>query len=116
VLKLIVKLAVVALLANAAYHIGSEYLTYVKFEDAIRDTAIFKAKDDAELTARIMSLAEQYEVPLDQDNLVVERQGRSVSISGWYDKPIEVFPNYRYPWHFGLSLDVVSQTPGVPAR
>ena len=106
--KLLVKLAIVALLANGAYHIGSEYLTYVRFRDAIRDAAMFKAKNDAELMARIMDLAAQYEVPLDEDNVSISREERRVSIEGWYDKPIEVVPNYEYPWHFGLDLEVIA--------
>jgi hypothetical protein len=110
VIKLILKLAVVALLANAAYHIGSEYLTYIKFRDAIRDAAMFKAKNDTELMARIMELASQYEVPLDQENVTIEREERRVNVEGWYDKPIEVVPNYQYPWHFGLSLEVLTPT------
>ena len=44
--KLFLKLAVVALLANAAYRVGLEYLTYVKFRDAVRDAATYKTKDD----------------------------------------------------------------------
>ncbi|MGC4085671.1 MAG: hypothetical protein QM736_26980 [Vicinamibacterales bacterium] len=56
-IKLFIKLAIVALVANAAYHIGSEYLTYVKFRDAIRDAAMFKAKTDADLLGRILNLA-----------------------------------------------------------
>jgi hypothetical protein len=112
VIKLVVKLAIVALLANAAYHIGSEYLTYIKFRDAIRDAAMFKAKTDSELMARIVELAGQYEVPLQEENVTIEREERKVSVEGWYDKPIEVVPNYEYPWHFGLSLEVV--TPGIP--
>ena len=111
VVKLLVKLGVVALLANAAYHIGVEYLTYVKFEDDVRDAAIFKAKTDAELTTRMLALAQHYEIPLDEENVNIERDGRVVRIDGWYDKPIELLPNYRYPWHFGLSMDVNSQVP-----
>jgi hypothetical protein len=113
VFKLLVKLAVVALLANAAYHIGSEYLTYVRFRDAIRDAAMFKAKNDADLTARIIDLAGQYEVPLDEENLSISREERRVSIDGWYDKPIEIVPNYEYPWHFGLELEVVAPPTSV---
>ena len=109
-LKLLVKLAVVALVANAAYHVGAEYLTYIKFQDAIRDAAIFKARNDEELTARIVSLAQQYEVPLDEENISIDREGKKVGVTGWYDKPVEVFPSYEYPWHFGLSIDVVTQT------
>jgi hypothetical protein len=107
VIKLFLKLAVVALLANAAYHIGSEYLTYIKFRDAIRDAAMFKAKNDAELMARIVDLAAQYEIPLDEDNVSIEREERKIFVEGWYDKPIEVVPSYEYPWHFGLSLEVI---------
>ena len=108
-IKLLVKLAIVALIANAGYHIGSEYLTYVKFRDDIRDAAMFKAKNDVELMARILDLAARYELPLSEDNVTIERNERRVSIEGWYDQPIEVVPNYTYPWHFGLSLEVVSQ-------
>jgi hypothetical protein len=108
VIKLFIKLAIVALLANATFHIGSEYLTYIRFRDAIRDAAMFKAKNDTELMARIMDLAEQYDVPVDEENLTIERAERKVSIDGWYDKPIEVVPNYEYPWHFGLSLEIMA--------
>jgi hypothetical protein len=112
VIKLFVKLAIVALLANAAYHIGTEYLTYIKFRDAIRDAAMFKAKSDSELLARIVELAGQYDVPLQEENVTIEREERKVSVEGWYDKPIEVVPDYEYPWHFGLSLEVLTQ--GIP--
>ena len=113
-IKLLFKLAIVALLANAAYHVGSEYLTYIKFRDAIRDAAMFKAKNDTELMARIVELAAQYEVPLQEENLTIERVERKVNVEGWYDKPIEIVPNYKYPWHFGLSLEVV--TPAIPGQ
>jgi hypothetical protein len=108
VIKLFIKLAIVALLANAAFHVGSEYLTYIRFRDAVRDAAMFKAKNDTQLMARIMELAEQYDVPIDEENITIERAERKVSIEGWYDKSIEVVPNYQYPWHFGLSLDVMA--------
>jgi hypothetical protein len=111
VIRLLVKLAVVALLANAAFHVGSEYLTYFKFRDAIRDAALFKAKNETELMTRIMELAEQYEVPLEQDNVTIDRDERRLDIEGWYDKPIELAPNFAYPWHFTLSLEVVTRTP-----
>ncbi len=112
-MKLLVRLAVVALLANAAVRIGSEYITHIRFRDAVRDAAMFKAKNDTELMARIAGLAEQYEVPLDLDNVAIERDQRTVNIEGWYDKPIEVLPTYQYPWHFGLSLEVLTPA-GVP--
>ena len=109
-IKLLVKLIVVALVANAAFHIGTEYLTYVKFTEAIRDAAIFKAKTDTDLMARILTLAGQYEIPIDQDNITIRRDERRVNVEGWYDKPIELLPNYQYPWHFGVSVEVSVST------
>jgi hypothetical protein len=120
VIKLLLKLAAVALLANAVYHVGSEYLTYLRFRDAIRDAAMFKARNNAELMARILDIAGQYEIPLDQDNLTIEREERRVTVDGWYDKPIEVVPNYEYPWHFSIEEEIVVPTivplPGAPPQ
>ncbi|MGE3956790.1 MAG: hypothetical protein AB7H96_08745 [Vicinamibacterales bacterium] len=109
-LKLAIKLAIVALVANAGYHVGAEYLTYIKFRDSIRDAAMFKAKTDADLLGRILDLAGEYEVPVDAENVTIEREQRKVLVDGWYDKPIEVLPNYEYPWHFGFTVEVMQPT------
>lgn len=106
-IKLFIKLAIVALLANAAYHIGSEYLTYIKFRDAVRDAAMFKAKTDADLLGRTLDLAGEYELPLDAENVTIEREQRKVLVDGWYDKPVEILPNYFYPWHFGFTVEAM---------
>ena len=71
-MKLLIKLAIAALLANAAYRIGSEYLTYIKFRDAIRDAAMFKATDDVELRKKIMDLSDEYDVPLVDEALIIQ--------------------------------------------
>ena len=109
-MKLLVKLAIVALLANAAYRVGSEYLTYVKFRDDIREAAMFKARDDAELKQRIMDLSQTYDIPLDESAVAIDRDDRRVSIQGKYEKPIEVVPTWTYPWPFSWSIDVVTST------
>lgn len=119
-IKLLFKLAVVALLANAAFHIGSEYLTYFRFRDSIRDAAMFRSRNNAELMARIMELANEYEIPLEQENVNLDRADRHMTIDAWYDKPIEFAPNYPYLWHFSMSLEVdaplIVPLPGAPPR
>ncbi len=102
--KLLVKLAVVALLANAGYRVGSEYLTFIKFRDGVRDAAMFKASTDTELAGKIMELANEFDVPLEESALSIERRERQVFVSGSYDKAIEVAPTYFYPWHFSWSI------------
>ena len=104
-IKLVLKLAIAALLFNAAYRVGSEYLTYIKFRDAVRDAAMFKARNDAELSTQIMDLASEYDVPLVESALSINRDERQVQVDGSYDKLIEVVPTFFYNWHFSWSID-----------
>jgi hypothetical protein len=118
VLKLLVKLAVVALLANAAYRIGMEYLTYVKFRDAVRDAATYKTNDDDDLRKRIMDLAGDYDIPLSQDAVTIRREDRQVMVDGSYHKPIEIVPTFRYDWPFTWSIQAMTPAtvPLVPRK
>jgi hypothetical protein len=115
--KLLIKLAVVALLANAIYRVGSEYLTFFRFREAVRDAALFRAKTDEELRQRILKLAEEYSVPVSDDHVTIRREQRLLYVNGSYDQPIEVVPRYRYLWHFTWAIetlqDEVSLLPGA---
>ena len=117
-LKLFVKLAIVALLANAAYRIGVEYLTYVKFRDAVRDAATYKTNDDDDLRKRIMDLAGDFDIPLSQDAVLIRREDRQVMVDGSYHKPIEVVPTFQYQWPFTWSIEALTptQVPLVPRK
>jgi hypothetical protein len=118
VLKLFLKLAVVALLANASYRIGMEYLTYVKFRDAVRDAATYKTNDDDDLRRRIMDLAGDYDIPLSQDEVTIHREDRQVLVDGSYHKPIEVVPSFRFDWPFTWSIEAMTpvNAPLVPRK
>jgi hypothetical protein len=117
-MKLLIKLAVAALLANAVYRVGSEYLTYIKFRDAVRDVAMHKAATDEDLKRQVMDLANAFDVPLDEDDLSIKRRERRVVVEGRYEKPIEVLPTVKYPWPFSWTIDAIvsSQVPLVPRR
>jgi hypothetical protein len=109
-IKRIVQLAIVALLANAVYHVGLEYLTYIKFRDAVRDAAMFKAKSAEDLRSRIVAIADDYDLPLDDDSIQISLDERVWHIDGSYTKPIELAPKITYPWPFPYSLEVVMNT------
>jgi hypothetical protein len=119
-IKLAVKLAIAALIANAAYRVGSEYLTFFKFRDGVRQAAIFRAPTDDALRARIGALVEEYDVPLDLHDVVIERESRLVKLRAQYRKPIELLPRYAVQWPFDLSLEVETDAtellPGAPRR
>jgi hypothetical protein len=114
-IRFAVRFAVAVFLANAAYRIGSEYLTHVRFRDAVRDAVSATAKSDAELRQTVMMLAEQHDVPLASTDLAIRQAGHLVSVEGSYRKAIDLLPMYSYPWRFELSIeaDVAPASPEV---
>jgi hypothetical protein len=109
-LKLLVKLALAALIANAVWRLGSAYLQFYRFQDAVLQTAQFGVdRSPADLPQRILDLASQYDVPLSQHDLTVQRDDRQHTIiDGSYTQPLDFAPGYRYPWPFTLHVDVLN--------
>jgi hypothetical protein len=107
-LKVLLKLALAALIANAAWRVGSAYMQYYKFKDAIFETAQFGSdKTRVELRQRVLDLASQYDVPLREDDLTVRRDERNHTyVDGSYQHPVDLLPGYRYPLPFTVHVDV----------
>ena len=87
-IKLIIKLAIAALIANAAWRLGSTYLAFYKFQDAVKESVLFGAdKTVDQLRSRTMELASQYDLPLAEENFTINwfpatrARGRSPFIS-----------------------------------
>ncbi|HEY3052362.1 MAG TPA: hypothetical protein VGK04_03135, partial [Thermoanaerobaculia bacterium] len=71
-IKLILKLIVVALLANAAWRVGSAYVAHYKFEDAVQQAALFRgSKTDDVLRRRIFELASDFDIPVSDDQVML---------------------------------------------
>jgi hypothetical protein len=105
-IKLVIKLAIAALLANAAWRVGSAYADYYKFKDAVQQTTQFgPERSDAELRDRILELAAQYDVPLAEDGFSVERSENHTIVDGGFATPIEVVPGFERPWPFTFHVD-----------
>lgn len=106
-MKLLIKLALAALIANAGYRIGNEYLAHIKFREAVRDVAMYRSRTDDDLRVRIGGIASEFAIPQDTESLQITRQERHVVVRGSYQKEIEVVPSYKYPWTFNWELDVM---------
>ena len=108
--KLIVKLALAALIANATWRLGSAYLQFYRFKDAVTEVAQFgREKSSADLERRILDVASQYDVPLADAGLTVRRDDRNHTvIDGAYEQPVDLLPGYRYPWQFTVHIDVLT--------
>jgi hypothetical protein len=109
-LKLLVKLAVAAFIANAVWRIGSVYMQFYRFTDAVTQTAQFGTERvPSDLPQRIAELASQYDVPLSATDITVQRDDRNHTlIDGLYTRPVYLAPGYEYLWPFTLHVDVLN--------
>jgi hypothetical protein len=113
VIKLVVKLALVALIANATWRIGSAYATHYRFTDAVQATTQFRgSKSDDQIRDRVLDLAQQYDLPLADDRLTVRKENDNHTVvDGAYAKPIDIVPGFTYRWPFKFHVDTFALGP-----
>jgi hypothetical protein len=105
-LKVLIKLAIVVLLANAVWRIGSAYASYYRFQDAVHENMLYGPdKTDEQLNTRILELAQEYELPITDESFTLRRQNNHTIVDGRFVQPVEVFPGYKYPWPFSWHVD-----------
>lgn len=104
-MKLLIKLAVVALIVNAAWRLGSEYATHYRFADSITDAALDIEQSEFELRQRVLEIAAEYGIPLADDAFTIRRENRHTYVEGSYVKPIAFLPGYQRDWTFNFAAD-----------
>jgi hypothetical protein len=115
VIKTIVKLAFVALLANATWQVFNVYWAHYKFSDAVRSTTQFRGdKSDALLRERILELAGQFDVPVSDENLAIQHVGDHTLVDGSYTRAVQLVPGLTYSWPFILHTDTFPMRQPLP--
>jgi hypothetical protein len=104
-MRLLLKLAVAALVANAAWRIGTAYVDHYSFRDEVRLAALTEALDDDRLRARIFELGDARGLPLEDESFSIRREERRTMVEGAYTRPILLFPGYEHAWRFDWAID-----------
>ncbi len=108
-IKLAVKLALVALIANATWRVGSAYASHYRFTDGVQATTQFRGgRSDEQIHDRIVDLASQYDIPLTDETLTIRHQTNHTVVDGSYARPIELFPGFTYRWPFTFHVDTLA--------
>jgi hypothetical protein len=108
-IRTLLKLAVVALVANAIWHLFGAYSPNYKLQDGIQYAAQNRAQlSDEALKERILDIAGQFEVPLSGDEVSITHTDKHTVVDVSYVRPIELAPGFRYPWPFSIHVDVLS--------
>jgi len=111
-IKLVVKLAIVALAANAAWHVMTAYAAHYKFTDAVQQTTLFGNDKSVErLKARVLELAVEYDLPIGEDEFTLTRDNYHTIVDGSYTRKVDLLPNYSRDWSFTFHVDTFSEAP-----
>jgi len=106
VIKIALRLALVAALANATWRVGSAYAKHYRFADAVTQATQYRGgKSDDQMHDRVFDLAATYDIPVSQDNLTVTHQENHTIVNGSYKRPIELLPGFKYEWPFTVHID-----------
>ena len=114
-LRLLLKLVIAALIANAVWRAGSAYLTFYRFKDAVTEAAQYsKVKSPDDLRQRILDLASDYGVQLAEGEVTVRLQDNHTLIDASYTQGVDLFPGFRYQWPFSFNIDSLGIIPIKP--
>ena len=108
-MRTLIKLAIAALVVHAAYQLGHAYWEHYQFTDAVQQVAQFGEREPIEtIEQRVLELAAEHGIPLEEEALIVERRQRRIDVDGSYTRDILLAPGFRRPWAF--TVDVVVLT------
>ena len=108
-IKTIIKLALVALIANGSWRVASAYMTHYKFTDSVHQLALFRGKQaDDVLRRRIFEVASDFDIPVSDEDITLRTQDHHTIVDGAYTLEIELVPGFVYPWPFDFHIDTLS--------
>ena len=114
-MKLLVKLALVAVVANATWHLFLVYSENYKFKDAVQYAADSRGKKtDEELRQEVLSIAAQADLPIDEEHLTVRHVEAHTIVDGSYTRVVELFPGFKYSWPFTAHVDAYPKAEMLP--
>jgi hypothetical protein len=98
VIKTIFTTAILIAVLNAVGHAGMAAWRYFQVRDQAQQLVLFGAQTPtAELERQIAQIAEEFEVPIAPEDIVVTRQGARTIAEAYYTMPVELFPRIFYP-------------------
>lgn len=105
-IKTLIKLALAALVVHACWRSTNVFLRYYRFKDAVHETALFaSARSDSQVQARVLEIAQQLDIPVEPQNVVIRREENRTVIQAVYTDQIELLPTKFFPWEFKLDVD-----------
>jgi len=107
-LRRLVPLVIVFLIAYAGWKVGTKYLNYFEFKNAVEEIARFAAgRQGSTVLQQVMQAAQKNDIPLEAQQVHIQQDGSRTKIDLSYTEQLEVLPRYFYPWDVTISIDSV---------
>jgi len=104
--KTFLKLLFVVAVGHAAIRTGQAYWEHFQLEDQAQQLVLFGwRKPPEQLHDEILDYAARTGVPLETEDLLVERDGVLTTASATYVRSIEVLPKYFYSAHMAFDVE-----------
>jgi hypothetical protein len=105
-LKTILKLAVAAAVLNAVYQGAQATREYFALKDGAHEVITLGGETPtSELHDRILARAAELELPLQPENLVVDRVDKRTTATGHYTQEVEFLPTVRVPLDLSFTVE-----------
>jgi hypothetical protein len=112
--KTLIKLLIAAAIVNATARVGMAAARYYQLKDQSQELVTFGGNAvPGELQNEILLKAEELQLPLASDDILVTREGLRTTASAAYTDSVELFPNYKYPIRFQFKVEGVNMGAGV---
>jgi hypothetical protein len=113
-MKTVIKILIAAAIINATARVGMAAARYYQLKDESQELVTFGGNIvPGELQNQILLKAEELQLPLAFDDILVSRQGLRTTASAAYTDSVEVFPNYKYPIRFQFKVEGVNMGAGI---
>jgi hypothetical protein len=115
-IKTIFTTAIVVAMLNAIGHAGMAAWRHFQLRDQAEQLVLFGGTTPtAQIADQIAQIAEELEVPVAPEDIVVTRQGPRTVAEAYYTVPVELFPRFFYPVDLSFMVEAFSITGAVPA-
>jgi hypothetical protein len=112
-IKTILKLVVLLGVINAVAHAANVAWHYYQFKDEAQQIATFGGgHSTTELHNQLLSKAAELEVPVQPEDITIERDGNETTIRAAYVHPVELVPRYyTYPAKLSFTVNAFVMKP-----
>jgi hypothetical protein len=107
-------LLLLILIVNAVWRVGPPFYQYFVFRNQVAETARWSTgQSESELKDILLEIARRSDLPVGQDDLIVQRQRQRLLIDVRYVEPLEILPFYTYEYQFRISVDTLLARPST---